>query len=230
MIKNKSYINNNRIIGTYNKSVTNIFIHFSPAKYEPYQPPKHGAIPFTVHNAGAYKSYSHALSPKPHHTTFAAPAVTPYVPHAAPSYNIPQHIAPAYPSPYYRPHHPKTYHPTAPAYPIHPAPVAHKYNFKPVVKTTLAPVVVKATPAPPPATTTLATKKVVTEAAKPPVYIPSYKRPKYQYASNRLDDVLNGSLFYSDLGKIKAQIKSKNKDHSHTPKKDNSHKPIHHSY
>ena len=86
----------------------------------------------------------------------------------------------------------------------------------------MAPAVVKATPAPL-AKTTLAPKKAVTEAAKPPVYIPSYKQSKVQYAGNRLDDVINGSLFYSDLGKIKAQIKPKTKDHSHSPKKVHGH-------
>lgn len=188
------------------------------AKYEPYQPPPPGTVPFTVHTAGSYKSYTPAPAPKPH-TKFAHHAVAaPYVPHAAPSYNIP-HIAPAYPTTHYRPHHPKTYHPTAPAYPVHAAHVAHRYNFKPVVE---APVVVKATPAPV-ATTTLAPKKVVTEAARPPVYIPSYKQSKVQYAGNRLDDVINGSLFYSDLGRIKAENKPKTKDHSHSPKKAHGH-------
>lgn len=190
------------------------------AKYEPYQPPQYGAVPFTVHNAAAYKSYGgHAVpAPKPHHTTFAAPVVTPYVPHAAPSYNS-VHTAPAYPINHYRPSPPKAYIPTAPAYPVY-KPAFHKYNFKPIVtKTAPAPPPAEATstpaPAPPTTKTTLAPKKVTTEAAAtPPVYIPSYKRPKIQYASNRLDSVLNGSLFYSDLGKIKAEVKSKkNKEH-----------------
>lgn len=193
------------------------------AQYAPYQPPAPGAVPFTVHNGGAYKSYTPAPAPRAH-TTFAAAPAAPYVPHAAPSYNVPR-IAPAYPTTHYRPHHPKSYYPTAPAYPVHPtaAPYTHKYNFKPVVITTAAPVVVESTPAPAPATTTLAPKKVVTETTRTPVYIPSYKRPKTQYAANRLDDVINGSLFYSDLGRIKAENKPKSKDHSHIPRKEHGH-------
>jgi len=190
------------------------------AKYEPYHPPQPGAVPFTVHTAGALGSYTPAPAPK-HHTTFAtAPAAAPYVPHAAPSYSIPHITAPAYPTTHYRPHHPKTYHPTAPAYPVHPVHIPHRYNFKPVVVTTAPAPVEKSTPAPAPSTT-LAPKKIVTEPVKAPVYIPSYKRPKVQYAANRLDDVINGSLFYSDLGRIKAQIKSKpkhskTKEHGHS--------------
>ena len=190
------------------------------AKYEPYHPPQPGAVPFTVHTAGALGSYTPAPAPK-HHTTFAtAPAAAPYVPHAAPSYSIPHITAPAYPTTHYRPHHPKTYHPTAPAYPVHPVHIPHRYNFKPVVVTTAPATVEKSTSAPAPSTT-LAPKKIVTEPVKAPVYIPSYKRPKVQYAANRLDDVINGSLFYSDLGRIKAQIKSKpkhskTKEHGHS--------------
>ena len=191
------------------------------AQYKPYQPPPPGSVPFTVHNAGTYKSYTPAPAPK-QHTKFAAPAVSPYVPHAAPSYNIP-HIAPAYPTAQYHPQHPKTYHPTAPAYPVHKP--THRYNFKTVVATTAAPVVVKSTAAPTPAPTTVAPKKV--EAAKPFIdrsrFVPSYKQPKLQYAANRLDDVINGSLFYSDLGRIKAQIKPKTKDHAHKPQKSHGH-------
>ena len=190
----------------------------SLAKYEPYQPPAPGAIPFTVHTAGgAYKSYKPAPAPKPH-TTFSAvtPATpAPYVPQAAPSYNVP-HIAPAYPAPHYLPHHPKTYHPTSPVYPVHTTP-KHRYNFKPVVVTTAAPEVEKSTAA---TTTTVApTKAPVT---KSPVYIPSYKQSKVQYAANRLDDVINGSLFYADLGRIKAENKPKTKEH-HKPKKEHGH-------
>ena len=197
--------------------IPNSFPIISTAKYEPYQPPPPGAVPFTVHNAGgAYNSYKPAPAPKPH-TTFAAvapAAPAPYVPHTAPSYNVP-HVVPAYHAPQYRPHHPKTYHPTAPAYPVHKTPT-HRYNFKPVVVTTAAPAVEKSTVAP---TTTIAPTKAPT--IKAPVYIPSYKQSKVQYAGNRLDDVINGSLFYSDLGKIKAQIKPKTKDHSH--KKERGH-------
>ena len=191
------------------------FVLISLAKYEPYQPPAPGAIPFTVHTAGgAYNAYKPAPAPKPH-TTFSAVTPAPYVPHAAPSYNVP-HVAPAYPAPHYLPHHPKTYHPTSPVYPVHTTP-KHRYNFKPVVVTTAAPEVEKSTAA---TTTTVApTKAPVT---KSPVYIPSYKQSKVQYAANRLDDVINGSLFYADLGRIKAENKPKTKEH-HKPKKEHGH-------
>ena len=191
-------------------------IMISAANYAPYQPPPPGTVPFTVHTAGgAYKTYKPSPAPKPH-TTFAAVAPAkpaPYVPHAAPSYNVP-HVVPAYSAPRYVPHHPKTYHPTA--YPVHTTP-KRRYNFKPVVATTAAPVVEKSTESP---STTVAPTKA--PATKVPVYIPSYKQSKVQYAGNRLDDVINGSLFYADLGRIKAENKPKNKEHD-KPKKEHGH-------
>jgi len=93
----------------------------------------------------------------------------------------------------------------APAYHHQPARVpAYKPAAKPVYTfqtTTVAPP--PATTEAPAPSTTVATTTTTTEVAKP-----SYKS---QYSGNA---IAAGSLFYGDLGRIRAEKKSKEKHHS----------------
>ena len=157
-------------------------------------------VPFTVH-----KTYApgHGYAPKPAYkpAPYVAPKPAPYVAPKPAPYVAPK---PVYkPAPYVAPepvYKPAPYVPAPAPYvqrPVYaPAPPAVRtYNYK---TTTLAP-----------ETTPKEVLSITTPAA--PVYVKSnYKNPKMQYPDNTLDvHKAADSLFYGDLGRIRAEHKAK---------------------